>query len=228
MALHVINPSMAPQGAIRGVLFDLDGLVLDTEKLYSRFSMGACRHFGFPMTYEQSLHMRALNGDAGQHMLWQFFGPEADYKAIRAERIRQMNAFVSENGVEVKPGIVDFLRALKELGIGTAIVSASPMDRIESYLSSVGLLSMFDHLCSGYDVPNGKPAPDIYCYGAARLGLEPGQCLALEDSYSGLLSASRAGCVPILIPDLDPPNEKTLPLIYAVADNAMDVLPLVK
>lgn len=226
MALNIINPSMAPQGAICGVLFDLDGLVLDTEKLYSRFWIGACEHFGFSMSYEQSLAMRAMNGQAGQRVLHSFFGETADYAAIRQERIRQMDEYVAQHGVEVKPGIREFLLQLRQRGISTAITSASPMDRIERYLGSVGLLDLFDRLCSGHEVPNGKPAPDIYCHGAASLGLEPGQCLALEDAWSGLLSASRAGCVPILIPDLDPPNEQTLPLVYGVADSPLDLLPL--
>lgn len=226
MALQIVNPTMAPQGAIRGVLFDLDGLVLDTEKLYSRFWMGACHHYGFPMTYEQSLSMRALNGQAGQDMLRSFFGESVDYQTIRAERIRQMDAFVLENGVDVKPGIRELLTQLHSRGIATAITSASPMDRIRLYLGKVELLPLFDKLCSGHEVPNGKPAPDIYRYGAASLGLEPGECLALEDAWSGLLSANRAGCVPIMIPDLDGPNEKTRPLVYAVAENPLDILPL--
>lgn len=228
MALTIYNPALEPRKPIKGVLFDLDGLVLDTEKLYSRFWISACRAFGFPMTYEQSLNMRALNRHAGQQMLESFFGPTADYLTIREERIRQMDAFVAENGVEVKPGIRELLGELKDRGIATAITSASPVSRIENYLGSVALLPLFDKICSVYNVPLGKPAPDIYLHGAASLDLEPGQCLALEDAWSGLLSANRAGCVPILIPDLDVPNKKTIPLIYASADNALDVLELLQ
>lgn len=228
MALTIYNPALEPRKPIKGVLFDLDGLVLDTEKLYSRFWISACRAFGCPMTYEQSLNMRALNRHAGQQMLESFFGPTADYLTIREERIRQMDAFVAENGVEVKPGIRELLGELKDRGIATAITSASPVSRIENYLGSVALLPLFDKICSVYNVPLGKPAPDIYLHGTASLGLEPGQCLALEDAWSGLLSANRAGCVPILIPDLDAPNEKTIPLIYASADNALDVLELLQ
>lgn len=226
MALTIYNPALGPKKAVCGVLFDMDGLVLDTEKLYSRFWISACAAFGFSMSYAQSLSMRALNRHAGQQMLESFFGPTANYLTIREERIRQMDAFVAENGVEVKPGIRELLQELKDRGIATAITSASPMSRIESYLGSVDLLSLFDKICSVYNVPVGKPAPDIYLHGAASLGLEPGQCLALEDAWSGLLSANRAGCVPILVPDLDAPNEKTIPLIYGVADDPRDVLEL--
>lgn len=224
MALRVVNPALAPRQAIAGVLFDLDGLVLDTEKLYSRFWREACQHFGFPMTYPQSLAMRALGGEAGQGMLQSFFGPGADYAAIRQERIARMDAFVAREGVAVKPGIRPLLQELRRRGIATAITSASPMGRIESYLGKTDLLPLFDRLCSGHDVPRSKPAPDIYLRGAASLGLPPESCLALEDAWPGLQSAREAGCVPILIPDLDGPEERTLALVYAVAEGPEDVL----
>ena len=212
---------------IAGVLFDLDGLVLDTEKLYSRFWREACQEAGFSMSYAQSLKMRALNSQAGAAMLCSFFGEGADYATIRQIRIRRMEAYVDREGVAVKPGIRELLEGLRERNIPRAITSASPLERIQKYLGSVGLLPLFDAICSGHQVPRGKPEPDIYLHGAARLGLAPESCLALEDAYAGLLSASRAGCLPVLIPDLDPPNAKTTPLLYAIADSGLDVLTLI-
>lgn len=226
MALEILRSEWSDR-PIGGVLFDMDGLVLDTEKLYSRFWMSACQAYGFPMTYEQSLKMRALNKHAGADMLCSFFGPSADYAAIRAERIRQMDAYVLREGVDIKPGILPLLDGLRSRGIATAIASSSPMARIESYLGSVGLADRFDRLCSGYQVAHGKPEPDIYRYSASQLGLAPENCLALEDSYAGLLSASRAGCLPVLVPDLDPPNDLTRPLVYAIAQSAEEILELV-
>lgn len=226
MALTILRPEWGADRPISGVLFDMDGLVLDTEKLYSRFWMEACQAHGFPMDYEQSLKMRALNRTAGAEMLRSFFGPGADYASIRQTRIQRMDAFVAQNGVAVKDGIRELLAGLRQRGIATAITSSSPMERICSYLDGVGLTGFFDKLCSGYEVAHGKPEPDIFCYGAARLGLSPDSCLALEDSYSGLLSARRAGCLPVLIPDLDSPNDTTTPLCYAIADSARDVLTL--
>lgn len=223
--LQIVHPDWK-KCKIRGVLFDMDGLVLDTEILYSRFWREACEAFGFPMTYQQSLKMRALNRQAGSDMLQSFFGPSADYVAIRQERIRRMDAFVETEGVKAKDGIPQLLDVLREKGIRTAIASSSPPERIASYLSSVGLLDRFDQLCSGYQVAHGKPEPDIFLYGAESLGLPPESCLALEDSYAGLLSAQRAGCLPVLIPDLDPPSEQTLPLVYAVAKSGREVAKL--
>ena len=211
---------------VRGVLFDVDGVILDTECLYSRFWMEACHFYGFPMTKAQSLQMRSLNKTAGQEKLRALFGPAADYTTIRQKRIELMDAFVEKEGVSAKPGIYTLLDALDERGIPCAITSSSPQQRLESYLTPLNLYHRFVKVISGYDVPRGKPEPDIYLRGAAELGLPPETCLALEDSPAGILSAYRAGCLPVLIPDQDTPGQDTLSLLYAKADTLTDVISL--
>ena len=226
MGIEILKPEVTP--VIRGVLFDMDGLVLDTEKLYSRFWMEACHFYGYPMTYEQSLSMRAANSHVGAQNLRQFFGPEIDYKTIRDKRVELMDAFIAENGVEPKPGIFELMDFLEEQGIPAAITSSSPADRIRAHLSSLGLYHRFAAICSGYDVPCGKPAPDIYLHGAASLSLDPKNCLALEDAPLGIESAFRAGCVPVMVPDQAPPDEQTQAMLYAKADSLADIIDLLK
>lgn len=228
MAFEILKPEWGALRPIRGILFDMDGLVLDTEKLYSRFWMEACHFYGYPMTREQALRMRSLGGKAGEDMLHSFFGTGANYKQLRAKRIELMDAFIAEHGVEPKPGIYELLEDLRANGIASAITSSSPMDRIEQHLRSLGLYDRFDKLCSGHEVPHGKPEPDIYLHGAAVLGLNPEECLALEDSPAGILSAYRAGCLPVMIPDQDQPGEETMPLLYAKADTLSDIVALLK
>ena len=224
MAFEIYKPEWGAMRPIRGILFDMDGLVLDSEKLFCRFWREAAAHFGFSMSVEQSLGMRGLSGAAGTQMLHSYFGPEADYREIRAKRIALMEAFVSENGIELKPGIRELLAFAREHGIRTAITSSSPPERIRSYLGQHGLEKEFDRLCSVHEVKKGKPEPDIYLHGAAQLHLEPGECLALEDAPAGILSAYRAGCLPVIIPDLDVPGQETLDRCYARADGLADVI----
>lgn len=217
-----------PLPVIRGVLFDMDGLILDTEKLYARFWMEACHFYGFPMTYEQSLHMRAANSKLGAETLRRFFGPEADYRTIREKRVELMDAFIEKEGVEAKPGVFELLDFLEDRNIPAAITSSSPPDRIKAHLSSLGLYCRFSKICSGYEVPWGKPAPDIYLHGAASLGLPPEACLALEDAPLGIESAFRAGCVPVMVPDRDQPEAATKAMLYAKADSLLDIIKLIK
>jgi len=213
---------------IRGVLFDMDGLVLDTEKLYTRFWMEACHFYGFPMTREQALRMRSANARLSEANLHEFFGPAVDYRKCRAKRIELMDRFIEENGVELKPGVMELLDYLAEQGIATAITSSSPMERIRDHLGSKGLDARFDRLCSGHDLQHGKPAPDIYLCGAASLNLKPEECLALEDSPVGIESAWRANCHPVVIPDQDTPDELTLSRSFARANSLLDVIDLLE
>lgn len=221
MAFTILHPNSAP---IRGILFDMDGVILDSEKLYARFWAEACASFGYSMSYEQALGMRSLNRDAGQTYLSSLFGPEIRYPDVRAKRIELMDAYVEEYGVEPKPGIFELLAVLHERGIPCAVTTASPMDRIENHLGRLGLLNQFDHICTAYQVPHGKPEPDIYLFGAKTLNLPPENCLALEDSYTGILSAYRAGCKATIVPDLDQPDDRTLSIAYARADSLHDVI----
>lgn len=220
------HPGKKP--VIRGVLFDMDGLVLDSEKLFCRFWVEAANDMGFPMTFDHALAMRGLGSSAGAEMIRRCLGPDADYFQIRNRRIRLMNAFVESHGIEPKPGIRQLLDYLQENHISAAITSSSPLDRIHYYLEPLELADRFDRLCSGHDMPNGKPAPDIYLHGAAVLGLKPEECLALEDAPAGIESAFRAGCSPVIIPDLDQPNEKTLSMCFARADSLTDVIGLLE
>lgn len=211
---------------ISGVLFDMDGIVLDTEKLYTRFWREAAIALGYPMTQEQAMGMRSLNNEAGQAQLESYFGPGISREVLRNKRIELMEAYIRDHGVEAKPGIFQLLEHLKMLGIPTAITTSSPMSRVHRYLEPLGLVHMFDQLCSGHDVPHGKPAPDIYLYGAQSIGVPPDSCLAIEDSYAGILSAHRAGCFPVMVPDLDEPDDRTLQLLFARCDCLTDVIDL--
>ncbi len=213
---------------VEAILFDMDGLVLDTEKLYTRFWQEAANALGYPMTKEQALGMRSLNRGAGLAKMQSYFGETVDYDAIRGKRIEMMDAFVEKEGVTLKPGIRELLSYLKEHGIKTSIATSSPIERTVLYLTSVGLEKSFDELVSGYMVEKGKPEPDIYLYAAEKLGVKPEHCMVLEDSPAGILAAYRAGCIPVMIPDQDEPEEETRKLLYAKVENLQKVMELLE
>lgn len=226
MAFEILHPMENPE--IRGVLFDMDGVVLDTEKLYARFWAEACAFYGYPMSYRQALGMRSLNKDAGQAYLSSLFGPEIRHRTIRDKRVELMDAYVEKHGVEAKAGIFELLDYLQSRGIPYAVTTASPLERISRYLGSLGLLERFDRICTAERVAHGKPEPDIYLLGAKTLELPPEGCLALEDSYTGILSAHRAGCKSTIVPDLDAPGEEILSICWGRADSLLDVIGLIE
>ena len=214
------------KASVRGVLFDMDGVVLDTEALYARFWREAAAALGHTMNYEQALGMRSLSSTAGQAQLERYFGTGVSRAEFRAKRIELMDAYIDVHGVALKPGIRELLDYLEEKGIKAAITTSSPLERVRRYLGPHGLLERFDCLCSGADVPRGKPEPDIYLHGASCLGLNPEECIAIEDSPAGALSAYRAGCATVMVPDLDQPDAQTQKLLFAKADSLIDVIEL--
>ena len=225
MPYKILHPT---GNAIRGVIFDMDGVVLDTEKLYARFWREAAVALGYPMTHQQALGMRSLNSYAGQAMLESYFGPGVSRKTIRDKRVELMDAYVAEHPVDPLPGVYEILRWLRRHGIRTAIATSSPLDRAEQYLRPLGLLEQFDEVCSAYGLPNGKPAPDVYLLAAQRIDLQPENCLAVEDSPAGILSAYRAGCLPVFVPDQDQADEETKALLFAHADSLTDLIELIE
>lgn len=209
---------------IKGIISDMDGVILDTEKLYVRFWREAASFYGFPMTLEHALGIRSLSGKLAEEKLQGWFGKEFDYNAVRQKRIELMDEFVSQNGVEPKPGAKALLSYIKDNGYALALATATPVDRAGRYLKSVELYSFFDQIVSAREVKRGKPAPDIYLCAAKRLGLDPKECIALEDSQNGIRSAFAAGCKTIMVPDLDQPTEEIMPLLFWVANGLEDVI----
>ena len=208
----------------KGIISDMDGVILDTEKLYVRFWREAASFYGFPMTLEHALGIRSLSGKLAEDKLQGWFGKEFDYNAVRQKRIELMDEFVNQNGVEPKPGAKALLSYIKDNGYALALATATPVDRAGRYLKSVELYSFFDQIVSAREVKCGKPAPDIYLCAAKRLGLDPKECIALEDSQNGIRSAFAAGCKTIMVPDLDQPTEEIMPLLFWVANGLEDVI----
>ena len=209
---------------IKGVISDMDGVILDSEKLYVRFWCEAGQFYGFPFERKHALGIRSMARPFAIERLQGWFGDSFDYDTVRNKRIELMNAYVEKHGIEAKPDAEKLLSYLKEKGIAVALATATPKDRAEEYLRRVGLLQYFDEVVSARMVKNGKPAPDIYLFVAEKLGLKPEECMALEDSQNGIRSANAAGCKTVMVPDLDGPTGEIMPLLYDVADGLWDVV----
>ena len=200
---------------LKGVIFDMDGLMLDTEKLLTRFWCEAAAFYGFDMQSQQVLGIRSLAAKYAQVHLKGIFGEDFDYYAVRAKRIELMNAYIAQNGIEKKQGLDKLLESLSQRGLKLAVATATDRQRTDMYLTKAGVLHYFDALVTGDTIANGKPKPDIYIAAAKALGLPCEQCLALEDSPNGIRSAYDAHCKAVMIPDLSLPDEQTKPLLYA-------------
>ncbi len=194
---------------IKGLAFDLDGTLIDTEVLFRKFWPMAAHQLGFPMEERHSLMLRSLPADRAIPLLQKEVCPEFDYYAVRARRRELMEAYLDEKGIPEKPEMRKTLEDLHLAGYKIALATATPLERAEKYLRRMEVKPFFDAIVCAEMVSRGKPDPDIYLEAAKRLSLEPGQVMSVEDSPTGVLAGFRAGCVTVMIPDQDMPDENT-------------------
>lgn len=208
---------------IRAVIFDLDGTLIDTEKYYRIFWPRALAEFGYHMTDSQALSMRSLGRPFAPARLKGWFGEELDYLKVRQRRKELMEECLDREGIQRKPGALELLERLKKDGITTAIATATDPERTTKYLKMTGLAGCFDKIISATMVAEGKPSPHIYLYACEQLGLKPEECMAVEDSSNGVLSAYRAGCKVVMVPDQTEADEELKQYLYAVANSLEEV-----
>lgn len=205
------------------VIFDMDGTLIDTEKYYRIFWPKALACFGYQMTDEQALSMRSLGRPFAPAHLKEMFGEDLDYYAVRNKRKELMEACLDKEGISLKPGAMELLTWLKKHHIRAAIATATDMERTTKYLTGLGLLPYFDEIISATMVREGKPSPDIYLYACEQLNRHPKDCIAVEDSPNGVLSAYRAGCKVVMVPDQTQPDEALKKMLYACVDGLTEL-----
>ncbi len=210
---------------IKGAVFDMDGLMLDTEKLLVRFWREAAADFGYNMTDENVFEIRSLSRKYSVPFLKGIFGEDFPFNEVRSRRISLMNDYIDRYGFDVKKGLFELLDYLENNNYRIAVATATDRERAESYLKKIDAYKYFDAVICGDMVTNGKPEPDIYITASEKLGLLPQECVAFEDSPNGIKSAYSAGCHVIMIPDLTQPDDEIKPFlsgVYESLDKAVD------
>lgn len=191
---------------MRGAIFDMDGLLIDSERLWQQvwYELAAERGLTLADTFLGDIcgtgSKQAL---AVIHAHYHTDDPGAVLRAC-TERVHRLQ----EKGVPLMPGAETILRGMRSEGYRIAVASSSPMDMIERNLRADGIREYFDALTSGSEVERGKPEPDIFLLAAERLGLPPEECYVFEDSLSGIEAGWHAGCRAVMIPDLVKPTER--------------------
>ncbi len=209
---------------IKAVIFDMDGLMINTEKLLMRFWIESAQSFDFNMTKEDVLSIRSLAGKYTEAKLKKRFGDDFDYQAVRLKRIKLMNDYILKNGIEKKKGLDKLLIYLKEKGYKTSVATATDLKRANMYLDIIKVKKYLDKIVCATMVENGKPKPDIYLKACEELDVSPCEAIALEDSPNGIISAHDAGCKAIMIPDLSEPDEDIKKLLFKRLDSLDKVI----
>lgn len=208
--------------APRAVVFDMDGLLFDTEVLYRDCMSAAAQAMGAEMPGELYLRMIGSPWDASRGMLIDHYGESLDVEAF--VEVAKQN-FKSRVSVElgIKAGVIELLDTLDALGLPRAIATSSGHDAVDHNLAMHGLTERFHARVAHGDYARGKPNPDPFLTAAARLGVAPSDCLALEDSHAGVRAASSAGMMTIMVPDLLDPTQEMHDLCVRVAADLHEV-----
>ena len=212
---------------VEGVLFDMDGLLVDTESLAMQGLEQAAAEM--EITAPESF-CHAMIGVPADHCLvlvQDRFGPGFPAEEYLAAASRHMNALIEAGALRLKPGVRCLLSHLEALGMPKAVATSSSRVKAERHLRSTGILDRFDVVVTRDDVARGKPHPDLFMHAARKLGLRAEHCLALEDSYNGVRAAHAAGSTVIMVPDLLPPTNEMRDRCALIATDLHAVRPLV-
>lgn len=204
------------------VVFDMDGVILDTEVIYRDAILEAGALQGVVIAPAIYLAIVGMPSAASRDLVAAALGHAMDVERLWADTRRIFHA-IADRGIPLKPGIGALLDRLDELRLPRAIATSSRRANVDRHLGPHDLLGRFDTVVAREDYVAGKPAPDPFLTAAARLATAPAACLALEDSLNGVRSAATAGLMTVMVPDLIQPEPADCALCVAVARDLDEV-----
>jgi len=213
--------------AVRGVVFDMDGLLVDTETMFRDAMMEVAARHGHDLPLSVFLRMVGLPREGSRAVAMTHFGEDFDYEPWIAEVVGAAHARLKV-GVAVKTGVRELLDHLDAAGVPRAVATSSGHATVELQLGSNGLLPRFQSIVAAGDYARGKPAPDPFLEAARRLGVDPADCLALEDSHNGVRAAHAAGMMTVMVPDLLEATDEMRTLCVTIARTLHDVCDMIQ
>ena len=214
---------------IKAVLFDMDGLMVDTESLATEAFIHSAKKQGYDMTKEETLLVLGFTTKS-IYEFWENYFKNSDVsgKQLVDDHYKYIENILFTTGPRKMPYIEELLKYLKESNYKVAVASSSNMDHIINNMEKTGLKKYIDEFTSGAEVENGKPSPDVFLLAAKRLGVKPEECLVLEDSKAGVIAGSSAGAKVIMIPDMFKPDEVCKEKAYRIVNNLGEVISILE
>lgn len=203
----------------KGAIFDMDGLLLDTERVYQQEWQEIARERDIALGEG---FLRDITGTNGAHMcrVIETYYRVSDGRVIMEECMGRVREKLSVH-VPVKKGVFEILNFFRERGVRMAVASSSALVQIQSNLEMAGIRGYFSAVVSGEEVRNGKPAPDIFLCAAERIGCEADACFVFEDSENGIKAGHAAGCMTVMVPDLMEPSSGIAPYCMKICSDLL-------
>jgi beta-phosphoglucomutase-like phosphatase (HAD superfamily) len=207
------------RGVVQAVIFDMDGVILDSQGLACHAWTRAVQSLGYQLSDELNLELLGRNQSDSDAILRHRLGDGFPVEAARRSATIIFGDLTAADGVPLKSGVGSLLDFLDGRELKKAIATSTPRAACLRHLTRSKLLHRFDATVCGDEVVKGKPAPDIFLQAARLLQIDPASCVVLEDSFAGIRSAYAAGMIPVMVPDLKQPDAEIRALAYRVVPN---------
>ena len=205
------------------VVFDMDGIIFDTEVIALRSWQDAADAHGLGDISETAMKCMGRSTADTLKIFEDAYGDKVSIEQMHIECIERFKEIIQTEGIPVKKGARELLEYLKESGAKVALASSTQYDVVVSELKDAGLLEYFSVIVGGDMIEHSKPEPEIYLLACEKLGADPKKSAAVEDSRNGIISASRAGMYPLLVPDIIQPDEEMLKLAHKKFADLLEV-----
>lgn len=213
---------------VKAVVFDMDGVLFDTEKLTAESWEKAGEALGCSNVMSVISQFLGLNSVYQEKRFHELFGEDFPYEEFIEYGRKYSADYIAEHGIPVKPGVFELLDYLKGNGYLVAAASSTRYATVTRHFEDVGITGYFHKIIGGDLVEKSKPDPEIYLQAASALGVAPQDCMALEDSPNGLTSAYHAGMKTVMVPDTIQPTPELREMLFACVPSLHDVIPLLE
>ncbi len=215
---------MIRAGKFKAAIFDMDGLLIDSERAIMRAWLDGARALGFPLAQADFVQVIGRAAPESDAILIGLLGSEQAFRETAAHARTALAQGGSAPVFPLKTGAATLLAALHEAGVPCAVASSSRVDEIRHRLAHVDVLKYFDSVSGGDEVARGKPDPALYLLAAARLRVAPHDCIAFEDSENGARAAQAAGIRVVIVPDLRHPSDDVAVRAHGVIGSLEEAL----
>ena len=209
---------------IKAVLFDMDGLMFDTERVAVRFWKQAGEELGFPLSEEFLLYSRGSRIDEARELFARCCGSDTGYMPVRNRKQELYTEWLKNHKVPVKPGLYELLAWLKEHGYRMVLATSTKREMALGFLEQTGIKEYFDGFVCGDMITRSKPDPQIFYMAAELVNSRPEECVVLEDSFNGINAALNGGFKAVMVPDLAEPSKEMEERLWAKCDSLLDVI----
>ena len=208
---------------IQTVVFDMDGVLIDSERLILKAWEIIAIQKGIPDIVSTFMKCVGTNSRETEAIFKKAYGEDFPYQDNKALVSEIFQGEITRNGLPMKSGVYELFDYLKDNNFRIGLASSTREFHVKNQMKKAGLLDYFDVLVCGDMVSHSKPHPEIYQTACRLLNTSAGDCIAIEDSFNGIRSAYSAGMKPIMVPDLLPPDEELQKLLYGKFDSLLEV-----